>query len=304
LVNKLKIVFLFFLFPAILFAQPDNIQFEHLSVEDGLSSNTVISILQDSRGFMWFGTNNGLNRWDGYKFKIYTHNPVDSSSLSNDAISTLYEDTQGLMWVGTDYGLNKFNRDTENFTRYVFNNDSIDYPRQNVIWQIIEDNSGALWIATEYGLCRLDLATGKMERFIPDTENPKTLFNPNYVKSVCEIEKDRLLLGTRGGLISFEIKTGEFTKLPFNDPTVDSNPVIHKVYKDRAGTVWLGMSRRGLIQYNIENGESVRYKADPKDPSSLSHFIVWTIHEDRSGVLWVGTMGGLNKTLNFSCGNI
>ncbi len=264
----------------------DEINFKHLSVEDGLSSSTVYAILQDSRGFMWFGTNKNINRWDGYKIKIYTLG----------VITTLYEDTQGVMWVGTMYGLNKFNRETEDFTRYVINDDSIDNVLQNIIYEIIEDNSGALWIATGYGLCRFDAATGKVKRFIPKPEDPKPAFSDNYIMSVSEIEKDRLLLGTRNGLISFNTETGEFTKLPFNDPAVDNKPHINKVYKDRAGNLWLGMAWGGLIQYNIENAEFDRYLFNSENPSSLSNNFIETIHEDQSGKLWIGTSGGgLNK---------
>ena len=112
-IARLLIVFSLLFIPNLSFSQNDEIKFEHLSVEDGLSSSTVYAILQDSRGFMWFGANNGLNRWDGNKIKKF----------NLGVITTLYEDTQGVMWVGTMYGLNKFNRDTEDFTRYVINED-------------------------------------------------------------------------------------------------------------------------------------------------------------------------------------
>ena len=173
-IARLLIVFSFLFIPNLSFPQFDEINFKHISVEDGLSSSTVYAILQDSRGFMWFGTNYGLNRWDGYKIKRF----------SLGVITTLYEDTQGVMWVGTMYGLNKFNRETENFTRYVINDDSIDNVLQNIIYEIIEDNSGALWIATGYGLCRFDSATGKVKRFIPKPEDPKPAFSDNYIISV------------------------------------------------------------------------------------------------------------------------
>ena len=265
-------------------------------MEDGLSNSAVFTILQDSRGFMWFGTTYGLNRWDGYKIKIFTHDPLDSRTISDNFILALYEDSRGLMWVGTQNGLNKFNRETENFTRYVISDDSISNTFQNIIHQIIEDNSGALWLATGYGLCRLDAATGKVKRFIPKPEEPKPVYSANFVESVCEFEKDRLLIGTRDGLISFSPGTGEFTKLPFNNPALDTDPNTNKVYKDKAGTLWLGMDKQGLIQYNIKNGEFDHYILDPDDPSSLSNNYVWTIHEDQSGALWIGTRGGgLNK---------
>ncbi len=289
----LLIVFSFLLIPNLSFPQDDEINFKHLSVEDGLSNSSVFAILQDSRGFMWFGTNNGLNRWDGYKIKIFTHNPKDPNTLSNAIITALYEDRQGVMWVGTQNGLNKFNREKENFTRYNISDIRIDNTQQNDIYQILEDISGALWIATGYGLCRFDYATGKVQRFVPKPEYTKPVFSENQIKSVCEIEKNRLLLGTGGGLISFIPGTGEFTKLPFNDSAVDSNPSISKVYKDKAGTLWLVMEKRGLIQFNIESGEFYRYILDHEVPSSI---IKGPMHEDQSGILWIGTSGGgLNK---------
>ncbi|MCW9097475.1 MAG: hypothetical protein OQJ93_08805, partial [Ignavibacteriaceae bacterium] len=118
-IARLLIVFLFLLIPNLSFPQLNEINFKHISVEDGLSNSSVWAILQDSRGFMWFGTGNGLHRWDGYEIKIFTHNPQDSSTLSNAFTTALYEDTRGVMWVGTNYGLNKFNWETESFSRYV-----------------------------------------------------------------------------------------------------------------------------------------------------------------------------------------
>jgi ligand-binding sensor domain-containing protein len=199
--NKVHIAPLLLIFSILLianlsFPQNDEITFKHLSVEDGLSSNTVYAIVQDSRGFMWFGTNKGLNRWDGYKIKRFTFNLQDSSALLGAVVMTLYEDKRGVMWVGTMGGLNKFNPETENFKQYVIRNDSIDNVFQNIIYQIIEDNSGTLWIATGYGLCRFDAATRKVKRFIPKPKVPNPAFSDNYIMSVSEIENDRLYQAT------------------------------------------------------------------------------------------------------------
>ena len=286
-----------FLLPANLsFPQNDEIIFKHLSVEDGLSNSSVNCILQDSQGFMWFGTANGLNRWDGYEIRIFNFDLKDSSTLSNAFIVTLFLDSRGVMWVGTDIGLNKFNRETENFTRYIIGDDSIENTFQNHINQIVEDYSGVFWIATGFGICRFDPDKGKVKRFIPKPEYTQSVFGDNYIQSVCEIEKDGLLIGTGGGLISFIPATGEFSKLPFNNPALDSNPSITKVYKDKAGTLWFGMEYRGLIHYNIETGKFNRYKHDPADSCSLSSNKVYSVLEDQSGIMWIGTWGGgLNK---------
>jgi signal transduction histidine kinase/ligand-binding sensor domain-containing protein/DNA-binding response OmpR family regulator len=295
-IAPLLLIFSFLFLPNLSFPQNDEITFKHLSVEDGLSNSSVFAILQDSRGFMWFGTANGLNRYNGYNIRIFNHDSQDPSTLSNSFILALYEDSRGILWVGTQNGLNKFNRESENFTQYTICDDSIGSNEQIGIKQIIEDNSGVLWLASNYGLYRLNVVTGQVKRFIPKPEDPKPAFNENYVLSVCEIEKDRLLLGTGEGLISFITGKSEFTKIAFDDPFVDSHPSTWKVYKDRLGTLWLGMESRGLVQYNIENGEFDKYILDPEDPSSLSSNIILTIHEDQSGILWTGTgSGGLNK---------
>ena len=104
-----KIVSLYILFPLLINAQTGQIKFEHFSVEEGLSATTVLAILQDSRGFLWIGTYDGLNRYDGYSIKIYNHDPDDSTSLSSNSIRSLYEDDSGNLWVGTwSSGLNKY----------------------------------------------------------------------------------------------------------------------------------------------------------------------------------------------------
>ena len=292
----LLLIFSFLLISNLSFPQNDEIIFKHLTVEDGLSNSSVIAILQDSRGFIWVGTENGLNRWNGYEIKIFSYDFKDTSTLSNAEIWTLFEDSRGVMWVGTYNGLNRFNRETENFTRYVISDDSLDNALQNLIEQIVEDYSGTFWIATGYGICRFDPATGKVKRFIHKPEYSKPVFSDNYIWSVCVIETDRLLLGTRGGIISFIPGTGDFSNLPFSNPDLHSNPSITKVYKDKAGTLWFGMEYGGLIHYNIETGEFNHYKHDPADSYSLSSDRINTIHEDQSGILWIGTReGGLNK---------
>jgi len=106
------------IFYTLSFAQQDKINFNHITTKDGLSNGRVCAILQDSRGFMWFGTMEGLNRYDGYKFKIFRNIPHDSTSISHNYILSLFEDEQGILWVGTIDGLNQFVREQETFIRY------------------------------------------------------------------------------------------------------------------------------------------------------------------------------------------
>ena len=118
--NILRMFFLCFSLAGHLSAQNDDIIFEHLSVDDGLSQVIVFSVFQDSRGFMWFGTQDGLNRYDGYQFKIFRRQPDDSTSLSGSQVNTIYEDNTGILWIGTfSGGLSRFIRDKENFINYL-----------------------------------------------------------------------------------------------------------------------------------------------------------------------------------------
>ena len=240
----IKILLFFYYISYISFGQPRHIQFEHLTIKDGLSNNIVTSIVQDTSGFIWFGTSEGLNRWDGYNFKTYLLDPNDSSSISNNQIHDIYIDHNGNMWIGTSNGLNKFDCGTKKFERYKARyKDSDQYP-YNVIKDIIEDNKGIIWCGTMYGLCKLD-SSGRLFYFIPEPRNTG-LLSPDNIYSICPIDTKTILLGTSGGLLKFEIESKTFIKVTFNDSFFDRWPTIHKIYKDRSGQLWLGMAGRDM----------------------------------------------------------
>jgi len=316
LVNKLKIIFLFFLFPAILFAQLEDIQFEHLKVEHGLSINTIECILQDSQGFIWLGTHDGLNRYDGYKFTIFRNDPSDPTSLSANRIFSIYEDRSGVLWIGTDTGgLNKFDREKEQFTYYT--NDPSDPTSLNdvVVLSIYEDSSGDLWIGTDTGGLN-KLVPGDNEESPPtfihyklDPDDP-TRLSDNEVFSICEDNFGALWIGTYGGglnkLIPGDNEESPPTFIHFkhdpNDPSSLSSNKVRSIYEDSSGDIWIA-TWGGLIKLVLGDDENspptfIHYKHDPKEPTSLSHDWVSFIYEDNSGDIWIGTEGGgLNKLI-------
>jgi len=310
----LFIIILSFALPEVLQAQKDNIKFEHISLEEGLSQATVWSILQDRHGFMWFGTADGLNKYDGYNFKIYKHNPYDSTSLPDNRIMTIYEDKSGVIWVGTSGGVLSRLSTNENgkdkFIHYKNNPSSKNsLSKCSSILTIFEDKSGILWIGTQGGgLVQLDKTRQNFKNFIHKSEDKNSLCH-NTVTSIVEDpdETNKVLwIGTADGLsrLSWNDQEQEdFSNYLANPLVLNSlsHNFINVIQKSniRENTLWIGTDG-GLNELNTkdEKGEVkfVHFKNNLENPNSLSSDIIWSIYEDNSGNLWVGTNGGgLNR---------
>ena len=164
--EKVIIILILLFFQGGLFSSPgkENITFEHLSIEQGLSQNSVLCILQDSKGFMWFGTFYGLNKYDGNHFSVYTYSPNGNNSLSHPYVKVIHEDPDGTIWIGTVRGgLNRFSPKTETFTYYKHDPANPDSLANNSIDTIYRDGEGILWIGTR---------GGGLNRFSPNSPNP------------------------------------------------------------------------------------------------------------------------------------
>jgi ligand-binding sensor domain-containing protein len=217
-IARMAIFFLWilgFVFTAPVYARPgENIHFERISREQGLSQVSVLCIIQDRQGFMWFGTQDGLNKYDGYQFVIYRHDPGNINSLSGNYIRSIHEDTVGNLWIGTQGGgLNKFDRKTETFTRYQNQADNPKSLSENQVWSIYEDTDGNLWIGTRGGgLNKFDRKTETFTRYQNQADNPKSL-SDNRVRSIYEDAEGNLWIGILGGgLNKFDRKTETFTR--------------------------------------------------------------------------------------------
>jgi len=277
-----------------------DLRFDRLSLEEGLSQSTVYAIVQDRRGFMWFGTEDGLNRYDGYHFKVYRHEPEHPQSLSNNTVYTLYEDRAGVLWIGTDGGgLNRYDRATETFTRYRHDPDNPKSLSHDVVLSIHEDRDGRLWIGTDGGgLNRFDRQTETFSHFTHQPNDPRSL-SSNEVSFIYEDRSGVLWVGTEGdGLNRFDRQTEIFTHYqhhPKDLRSLSHNKLL-TFYEDRGGVLWLGTNGGGLNKSNRTAATFAYYKHDPNDPHSLSDDMVFSLHEDRAGVLWIGTLeGGLNR---------
>jgi ligand-binding sensor domain-containing protein/signal transduction histidine kinase len=290
------------------YARDNDIKFERISLEQGLSDNTIFCITQDSKGFMWLGTHDGLNKYNGYDFTVYRHDPQDPDSLSDNIARSIYEDRLGVLWVGTDSGgLERFDRGNERFVHYQNDPDDPGSLGHNSVKAIYEDRSGVLWIGTGGGgLDRFDRETETFTHYQYDINDPNSLSH-NFVTSIYQDQSGVLWIGTNGGglnkfdqaneqFIHYQAPPDDTQGLDDNsevstDPHSLSNNYVMTVYQDQSGVLWIG-TRGGLDRFDIETEQFIHYRTDLDDHGSLSHNYVSTIYEDRSGVLWVGTGGG------------
>lgn len=275
-----------------------DLRFEHLTSEDGLSTDRVMSILQDDQGFMWFGTYDGLNRYDGYEFKVFRHNSQDPHSLSANLIISLLQDRDGYLWVGTSGGgLNRYDPRTEQFKSYIHDPSNTNSLGGNIVYALLQDRQGILWVGTDGGgLNRYDPNTDGFIRYQNDPDDPDSL-SDNIVWSIFEDAQGTLWAGTdSGGLNRLDRQTGKFTIFR-HDPENPNSLVqgrVTAIYQDQEGKLWIG-TRGGLDRFDPEMDYFRHYRHDPDDPRSLSHNNVSDLIEDQVGNLWVSTTEGLNR---------
>ena len=270
--------------------------FEHLSVDDGLSNNSILSICQDRRGFMWFGTYHGLNKYDGYRVTPYLSDPADSLALSDNIVTCLYEDRRGNLWAGTRLGgLNRYDRARDAFVHYTPEGRPPYHLSANKVECIFEDSRGNLWVGTDHGLNLLDRATGTFRAFYARPGNPASL-NSNQVYAVMENDRHELLVLTNvAGLNRYNPRNQRFEQLP-PTPALAGARSARLLVQGPRRHYWLGTAEQGLFRFG--QGPMRHYQPPADQPptapqsQSLSHQQVRAILPTRQGDLWVGTDGG------------
>jgi PAS domain S-box-containing protein len=279
--------------PANAYAEETQPQFYKIRVDDGLSQSCVLAILQDREGLIWFGTQDGLNKYDGYNFTVYKYNERNSKSLSDNFILSLYEDQSGTIWVGTQSGgLNKFDRQTEQFTHYTHDPNNPTSLGNNTVWSIYEDKLGTLWVGTDGG--GLNRFNRETEQFIHYTHKPddRGSLSNNTVLSIYEDKFRILWVGTGGGgLNQFNRETEQFTHYIYNPSTPGSlsHDTVLSIYEDHSDRLWIGTNGGGLNKFERKTGQFTNYIHDPDNSNSLSDNTVSSIVEDQVGNLWLTT---------------
>lgn len=282
------------------FLAQSHIIFNHLTINDGLSQSSVTCILQDKKGFMWFGTQDGLNRYDGYNIKIFKNNPGDPASLTDNFIFSIYEDQLGTLYIETQSGtLHQYNPGSESFK--IVNKDSINLEgaRVNSVGAMLWESSGIKWtggLSKGTGLERFDTKTGKNTIFKHNPSDPSSL-SDDKVYSVFRDRSGNLWIGTFNGLDKLDERTGKFSHYRNNpkDPNSLADNWVWPIYEDSHGYLLIGTVRNGLSMLDPRTNIFYNYKNDPNDPTSINDNFIFSIYEDRGGVIWLGTnLSGIN----------
>ncbi|MCG3121151.1 MAG: Anaerobic nitric oxide reductase transcription regulator NorR [bacterium] len=275
---------------ATLFAQPTEMRFEHISVEQGLSNFALTKIVQDQQGFLWFGTEDGLNKYDGYQFTVYKPDPADSNSLAGRFIQALHVDRQGKLWVGTgSEGLFQYNPDTDKFDRFKYDPHNPESLAGKFVNTIYEDSRGDLWFGTLTGLYRYNRQSDTFTIYRHDPHDTTTI-SSDGISAFYEDRMGTLWIGTGAGLNRYEREKNTFIRYRHNpnNPSGLSGDGIVCIREDRRGVIWIGTSS-GLNRYDRQTDKITRCRYHPQDPYTMAPDFVFDIYVDSKGTLWVGT---------------
>lgn len=295
--NFLLILISLFTLPIL--ALGPSIKFEHINKADGLSQNTISAITRDKNGFMWFGTRDGLNRYDGYEIKVFRHNINDPHSLSDNHIGAIAQVKNGNIWIGTrGAGISIYHPKTGIFTHKVYDPANKNSISHNVIRAIFEDKDGIIWIGTGAGgLNRYDPNTEVFTRYQHDPNNSNSISH-NLVYSIYQDRKGIIWIGTEQGLNQFNQSTNIFTRYQHNNSVLNSlsNNRVRCIFEDTEQNLWVGTHGGGLNKYHADSKTFSHYTHNPADPYSINNNSVIAINQDNKGNLWLGTWGGgINK---------
>lgn len=290
---KQLIIFLLLFYSFSNFAQNNN-AFKHLNIEHGLSQSSVLSIAQDAKGFLWFGTRFGLNKYDSRNFKIYKHDANDAGSLINsETLSSILLTRDGTIWVGSPSGLNKYNEDQDSFDRIMHDSKKPDGLTESRINCLFQDRENRLWIGTANGL---NLLTDKKKYHFQHFLYCKKVIQEVY--SMAQDHNGNIWIGTSSGLMVMKIKNGNATfqyLKKFSDQInrVNDNHVT-SIVEDRENNLWVGTKQTGLSKLNPKTKDFVTFKYSSSNTNGISSNNIRKIILDQQGKLWVGTLHGIN----------
>ncbi|WP_456462526.1 hybrid sensor histidine kinase/response regulator transcription factor [Reichenbachiella sp.] len=271
------------------------LKFKHYGLDHGLSQVTAICLLEDQQGYIWVGTQDGLNRFNGYNFKAFRSDPEKPNSISDGHVNCIIEDSSGRIIIGTRNGLNLYDAKKEIFEVVLKDPEQSNSLSDNHVTALLEDSRKRIWIGTKDGLNLMnpqDLTFEDLEK----NSSSATALSDNYITSLLEDKKGNLWIGTKKGLNSIGIENGTIVSF-LHDPSDIfslSSDEITKVFQDSQQQIWVG-TREGLNQLDPINNKFSRFLHDPFDAQSISDNHILNIYQDSNDRLWISTAnGGLN----------
>lgn len=277
----------------LMIVHPQEVSFNHYSVKEGISQSEIKCIFQDSEGFIWFGTQNGLNKFNGYTFEKFFYDAADSTSLSSNWIFGITEDNKGFIWIATKGGLNRYDKRSGSFTR--IKHQLPGSIIKDVFLYGITSFDSYIFLNTPPVLSVLNTETGKLETYDNQYGYDGILHDFGY--PILRGSDGLIWIGSDHGLSYFDPGKKQFHNFPYHadDPGSVSNNHITALFEDRAGNILVGTTN-GLNRFNKETRTFSRWFHDENSPNSISNSYIRSIWQDHSGVIWVGTeAGGLNK---------
>lgn len=285
----------------VLQAQQPEIRFDHLTANQGLSNSYITSITQDATGFIWIGTENGLNKFDGYQFTVYKHNPRDSTTIQDNSVWAMLVDSRGQLWIGTSKGLHRYDARRDVFINYKNLSNLRDASIDNVVRTITEDRTGNIWVGTLSGIGMVNEDERSIEIFEPPLEG-----RPR-ISAILEDVRGNLWVGSMDqSLFIFDREQKIFRPHPLRQKTISDlrtkeqrNMVglapsewITALYEDSQGILWVA-TNDGLNKFDRTNDSFVRFEHKP-DQNSISHNKIQSLEEDQDGNLWIGHLNGIS----------
>ncbi|WP_207420655.1 hybrid sensor histidine kinase/response regulator transcription factor [Desertivirga brevis] len=274
------------------FANPPDLKLSNISREQGLSNSTVFCIYQDSYGFIWVGTGDGLNRYDGVQIQVYKNDPKKANTISDNYVRYIYEDTRKNLWVGTTSGLNLYDRKSGIFKRFFFNQGNEAKTSGNDFSSILEDSFHTLWLGTHgMGLASINKKTNRLTTVSKQYKN-SSLINTSHINHLYEDRNKNLWISTNKGIIILDLKRKKFKKVAIPGKIVTD---VRTVREDRKGNKWIATEGDGIFKLSAGSGKFYHYYNKENQPSSLGSNLVRTLLIDKQGKIWTGCVtGGLN----------
>ena len=271
-----------------------NINFKRITVEDGLSQTSVEYLFQDSKGYMWIGTIDGLNRYNGSRFEVFRYSKDKPNSISGNYISAIAEDDEGNIWVGTSRGLNRINTHTSEIITYLPGVNGCNLSNYNIT-EILIDSKGDIYIATEDGL---NLYNEEDDNFIRlyNSVDKKNSLSSQFVYSIVEDNYGNYWIGTDNGLNKIENNSQKIIKYYSDggDNSINDN-FIFKLYADNLDNLWIGTYNGGLNKLDLKTNKIEKFENDPNDDTSIAGNFIRYILRDSRNELWIATNNGLSR---------